>query len=117
MVIVKHDNVSYRGSSAVMPSHQHVQGGHCHSIPDPNNPSQSIGTFQAPPGVGPNIEDLVEAAVHRRLNKSEDHIAHLQAEIDHWKQMYEELEIEMLMLENAYDTSDTDILPKHRGIF
>jgi hypothetical protein len=39
------------------------------------------------------------------------------AELDHWKQRCEELEIEVECIRNAFPEHDNDILPKHRGIY
>lgn len=56
-----------------------------------------------------DIADLVDQAITRRLSKSKDYVAHMQQEVEHWKQRCEELEIELLMMENAYDPDDTDV--------
>jgi GH24 family phage-related lysozyme (muramidase) len=39
------------------------------------------------------------------------------AEIEHWKQRCEELELELLMLENSYEPEEQTIQPKNRGLF
>jgi hypothetical protein len=39
------------------------------------------------------------------------------AELDHWRQRCEELEIELECMRNAFPEHDNDILPKERGIF
>jgi hypothetical protein len=39
------------------------------------------------------------------------------AELEHWKQRCEELEIELECMRNAFPEDDHDVMPKHRGIF
>lgn len=61
-------------------------------------------------------EHLVREKEKRRL--SDQDVEFFVAEIEHWKQKCEELELELLMLENSYDLAEPEtIKPKYRGIF
>ena len=44
-------------------------------------------------------------------------IAWFQAEVEHWKQRCEELEIELECMLNAFPDNDNDVSPKKRGNF
>jgi len=60
--------------------------------------------------------DLMNEKIKRRLSGQD--VEFFVAEIEHWKQRCEELEIELLMLENSYEVNPTiEIQPKNRGLF
>jgi hypothetical protein len=62
-------------------------------------------------------KQFVEQKVSRRLQEQD--LEYFVAEIAHWKQKCEELELEILMLENSYPDENElmTVNPKHRGLF
>jgi hypothetical protein len=73
-------------------------------------------------GDGPTTPwpDIVAEKIKRRL--CDQDVEYFVAEIEHWKQRCEELELELLMLENSYERTSAraeaeTIKPKNRGLF
>ena len=70
------------------------------------------------------IEDFVSHMFEDQAKQDEEKIKKFNseagwvaAEVEHWKQRCEELEIELEVMRNAFPEHDNDILPKPRGLF
>jgi hypothetical protein len=70
------------------------------------------------------IEDFISHMFEDQAKEDEEKIQKFNseagwvgAEIEHWKQRCEELEIELEVMRNAFPEDDHDVSPKRRGLF
>jgi hypothetical protein len=97
-----------------------VGKGHSHQLP---KASRDIPISASVTDIAMSVNNEICKQVDNKVRDilenggKDEWIAWFQAEVEHWKQRCEELEIELECMMNAFPESDHDVSPKRRGNF